>query len=86
MVGRKKSASKPATPKPTWQIHCLLCDDLVHSAHRHDYHPRKCGSVAIDGGNDYLRVAYDASSRYKLYRHGVLMDRPTPTKAADSDS
>jgi hypothetical protein len=37
------------------EILCKKCDDVIYSAHRHDFKYCKCGSVAVDGGTDYLR-------------------------------
>jgi len=44
------------------QIHCLKCGDEPYSAHRHDFKYCKCGSVAVDGGMDYLRRVGDFSN------------------------
>ncbi len=37
------------------KIRCLKCGDEIESTHRHDFKFCKCGSVAVDGGKDYLR-------------------------------
>ena len=37
------------------QVRCLKCSGTPFSAHRHDYRPCPCGSIAVDGGMDYLR-------------------------------
>lgn len=37
------------------QVRCNKCGDEPYSAHRHDFKYCKCGSVAVDGGMDYLR-------------------------------
>jgi hypothetical protein len=34
---------------------CNKCDDFIFSAHRHSYVECKCGNIAVDGGQDYLR-------------------------------
>ena len=39
-------------------IRCKHCDDVIESKHRHDYVSCKCGKVAADGGQDYLRRTY----------------------------
>jgi len=36
-------------------IKCLFCEDIIESTHVHDYIECKCGTVAVDGGVDYLR-------------------------------
>lgn len=37
------------------RIKCNKCGEIIESTHRHDFKFCKCGSVAVDGGNDYLR-------------------------------
>lgn len=34
---------------------CRLCGDVIESKHRHDFVVCKCGSIFIDGGQDYCR-------------------------------
>ena len=36
-------------------VTCLNCGDFIYSAHRHHYNQCTCGSIAVDGGQDYLR-------------------------------
>lgn len=36
-------------------IQCKRCGDVIVSLHRHDLEWCKCGSVAVDGGTDYLK-------------------------------
>ena len=37
------------------KIRCKKCNEVIESTHRHDFKFCKCGSVAVDGGKDYLR-------------------------------
>ena len=37
------------------QIKCLKCGDEPFSRTVHDYRSCKCGAVAVDGGQEYLR-------------------------------
>lgn len=37
------------------KIRCRECGDVVESVHRHDFRFCKCGTVAVDGGREYLR-------------------------------
>ena len=37
------------------QVKCLKCGDEPFSTHRHHYDCCKCGNVAVDGGQEYLR-------------------------------
>ena len=36
-------------------IRCKKCGEIIESKHRHDFKFCKCGTVAVDGGHDYLR-------------------------------
>ncbi len=44
-------------------IKCLKCDDEIYSYSRHDFKWCKCGAVAIDGGDDYIKVCGDPMDR-----------------------
>jgi hypothetical protein len=37
-------------------VKCHRCGELIYSRARHDFHYCHCGSVAVDGGRDYLKV------------------------------
>ena len=37
------------------KIKCKKCGDIIESKNRHDFVTCECGSVAVDGGNSYLR-------------------------------
>lgn len=41
------------------QVRCKKCEDTPFSAHRHDFKYCECGSIAVDGGQDYLRRVGD---------------------------
>lgn len=41
------------------QVECLKCGDKPFSAHRHDYSECSCGTIAVDGGMDYLKRSGD---------------------------
>ena len=34
---------------------CLRCNDVIVSAHGHDFRYCKCGAIAVDGGHSYLK-------------------------------
>jgi hypothetical protein len=36
-------------------IRCLKCGDEIESKHRHDFRRCRCGAVAVDGGQTWLR-------------------------------
>lgn len=37
------------------KIKCLNCEDVIESHNRQDFKRCSCGSVAVDGGKDYLK-------------------------------
>lgn len=37
---------------------CLVCGDVVVSAHRHDFQTCQCGLLSVDGGLEYERRAF----------------------------
>lgn len=37
------------------KIRCRKCGDIIESKSVHDFRSCKCGSVAVDGGHNYLR-------------------------------
>lgn len=39
--------------------HCEKCGDDIESKSRHDFVSCTCGNIAVDGGRDYLRRAFD---------------------------
>lgn len=36
-------------------VTCLSCGDFIFSMHRHDFVTCTCGSISVDGGQEYLR-------------------------------
>lgn len=36
-------------------VTCLNCGDFIFSSHRHDFVTCTCGSISVDGGQEYLR-------------------------------
>lgn len=34
---------------------CGKCNDIIVSRYRHDFKFCKCGAIAVDGGNAYIR-------------------------------
>lgn len=39
-------------------IKCNICGDKIKSMSRHDYKKCECGRIAIDGGDDYMKINY----------------------------
>lgn len=44
------------------KIQCNHCGDIIVSQHRNDFKSCKCGCVAVDGGNEYLRRTFANST------------------------
>ncbi len=44
------------------RIKCNRCGDIIESTHRHDFKYCQCGTVAVDGGTNYLRRAFRNSA------------------------
>lgn len=38
------------------KLKCIKCGDIIQSKFVHDFRSCKCGSIYIDGGDDYTRV------------------------------
>lgn len=38
---------------------CGKCGDIIESTYRHDFKRCSCGSIFVDGGNDYFRCGGD---------------------------
>ena len=49
-------------------ITCRKCGYTVYSRTRHDLRWCPCGTVAIDGGRDYIKI----TGSYSLFRRGKL--------------
>lgn len=50
---------------------CKLCLSIIESFHEHDYVGCKCGEIAIDGGDKYLRAsAKDFRNFLRVDDHG----------------
>lgn len=43
------------------KIQCNKCGDIIESIHCHDFKFCKCGTVAVDGGKEYLRRCFTNS-------------------------
>lgn len=47
-------------------IRCKKCGDVIESKSVHDFKFCSCGSVAIDGGHDYLKRSGDSENIVEL--------------------
>jgi hypothetical protein len=57
-------------------VHCLECDSVIYSVHRHDY--RGCGcpnEAVVDGGRDYFRFGAADMSRVRRVTLDLLAGR-----------
>ena len=39
---------------------CLKCGDIIESTYRHDFKWCKCGALAVDGGQDYIKRCFES--------------------------
>ena len=63
-------------------IKCKLCNDIIYSAHRHDFKKCKCGEIFVDGGTDYLRRG--ASDLDNIIEMSIIMDEKTVQDCIDN--
>ncbi len=52
------------------RIRCKKCGDVIESESTHDFKFCKCKSVAIDGGQDYLRREGEREDWEELSEYG----------------
>lgn len=62
-------------------IHCLKCGDVIISRAQHDFHYCSCDSVAIDGGDSYMRCLYKEGAKFKM----ATIDIPYTSKQLYDD-
>lgn len=46
---------------------CKKCNSIIESVHRHDFVSCSCGSIFVDGGNEYWRSGGDPSNFERIY-------------------
>lgn len=46
---------------------CNKCGDVIQSVSRHDFVECECGSIFVDGGNEYMRAGGDREDIEFLY-------------------
>lgn len=64
---------------------CAKCDDIIESKFRHDFVRCKCGAIAVDGGNDYIKRSGNPEDfdREFDYENGLIpTEKPAPTVQA----
>ena len=67
MAGFVPSAQQPAPQRITRsRLHCLDCDAVIESKHRHDFVSCPCGNAFLDGGREYVRYGYIDAARVVL--------------------
>lgn len=62
---------------------CLSCNTEIESKHRHDYIRCPCGSLAVDGGKEYLKRS--AKDFNKVKETSVFIEAPTPERLTYED-
>ena len=60
---------------------CNKCGDVVYSAHVHDFRSCKCGAIAVDGGQAYLRRVGDIAN---FTDRSLTMDSEMLNRAKDA--
>ncbi len=45
---------------------CARCGEIIESTHVHDFRQCGCGSIAVDGGREYLRRCGDISNYIEM--------------------
>ena len=56
------------------RIRCKKCGDVIESESVHDFKFCKCGAVAVDGGNCYLRRCGDRNDWEDLSQYSEVPD------------
>lgn len=59
------------------KIRCKKCGDIIESKSVHDFRSCKCGSVAVDGGHNYLRRVGNLEEWEDLSEYEVIEDENT---------
>lgn len=61
--------------------HCLNCNTILYSVHRHHFHTCNCpNNTFVDGGKDYLRTGAMDMSKVVTGTLNVLTKKFTPSK------
>lgn len=58
---------------------CAKCHDVIQSVHRNDFVECECGSIFVDGGNEYMRSGGAMENFIALY---VSTDKPYVPESA----
>lgn len=56
----------PFAPETPNAIRCVKCDEVLYSAHRHDFVSCSGGHVFVDGGSAYQRLGFDDLSSFEV--------------------
>ena len=59
------------------KIRCRKCGDIIESKSVYDFRSCKCGSVAVDGGHNYLRRVGKLEDWEDLSEYEVIEDENT---------
>ena len=59
------------------KIRCKKCGDIIESKTVYDFRSCKCGSVAVDGGHNYLRRVGNLEDWEDLSEYEVIEDENT---------
>ncbi len=53
-------------------VRCMICNQVVYSAMRHQMKSCACQAVSIDGGKNYTKVSYKDHTKYELLTLDLL--------------
>ena len=45
----------------------MKCNEIIESTYRHNFVECRCGSVAVDGGRDYIRTIWPSGDPKDWY-------------------
>lgn len=48
------------------KVKCNTCGDIIQSMYRHDFKRCKCKALAVDGGNEYLKVSCASREDFEI--------------------
>lgn len=65
---------------------CARCGDIIESLSVHDWRECKCGSIFIDGGNEYFRCGFKEPSDIEIWNEKTRKFEPMKTITTNNDN
>lgn len=66
-------------------IKCKLCGDIIESKYTHNFKWCRCGSVAVDGGHDYLSRSFPSYPKEDFIEEMSLVEEINDGRGYYSD-